>query len=288
MRRISQFLFLVPPLMMAAGCGNGIDVSAFAQSPERGTFERALTVDGPVDITLRTGSGHVDIRTGTVNRVRVVGHITASHGPCVIIGTRCLFGEDGDAVARIGEIEAVPPIEQAGNVIRIGHTNDDPRYRNISISYELTVPTDTQVTSRTGSGDQTIGSLNGAVRAQTGSGDIQVERAGGGLDARTGGGDIRANAVGGAIMVKTGSGDVDVVQVLKADVEAHTGSGDVVLRLPADAAFDLTARTGSGSIETSQPVQAQGKQRRHRLEGAVRGGGTRVDITTGSGSIRIR
>ena len=108
MKRMSHFLFLTLPLMMAAGCGNGIDVSAFAQSRERGAFERALTVDGPVGITLRTGSGHVDIRTGTVDRVRVVGRITASHG------------QDGDAVARIREIEAVPPIEQAGNVIRIG------------------------------------------------------------------------------------------------------------------------------------------------------------------------
>ena len=96
------------------------------------------------------------------------------------------------------------------------------------------------------------------------------------------------NAVGGAIKVQTGSGDIDVVQVLKANVEARTGSGDVTLSLPADAAFDLTARTGSGSIETSQPVQAQGTQRRNRLEGTVRGGGDRVNIKTGSGSIRIR
>ena len=106
MKRFARSLFLAPALAMAAGCGNGIDISAFAQEGDRGTFERTLTVDGPVDISLRTGSGDVDIRTGTGDRVQVVGRITASHGrPCIIIGTTCIFGDDGDTPERIRQIE---------------------------------------------------------------------------------------------------------------------------------------------------------------------------------------
>lgn len=288
MERTSRFVFLALPVMMAVGCGDGIDISAFAQERARGTFDRTLRVDGPVDLNLRTGSGDVDITTGTGDRVEVIGHVTASPGrPCIIIGTTCIFGEDGDVAERVRQIEAAPPIEQAGNVIRIGYTNDDPRYRNVSISYEVVVPADTQVTSRTGSGDQMIGRVNGAVRAQAGSGDIQVERTGGDLDAQTGSGDIRVDAAGGAIRVQTGSGDIDVVQIARADVEARTGSGDVALRLAPDAAVNLAAKTGSGSIDTSLPLEAQGERRKRRLQGTVRGGGHRVSITTGSGSIRV-
>jgi DUF4097 and DUF4098 domain-containing protein YvlB len=89
-------------------------------------------------------------------------------------------------------------------------------------------------------------------------------------------------------MAQTGSGDIDVRQTAKAGVTAKTGSGDVNLTLPPDAAFTLDARTGSGSIDTQQPLTIQGQYRRNRVQGVVRGGGNNVTITTGSGSIRIR
>jgi hypothetical protein len=256
-------------------CGCELDMSA--QSPARGMFERTLTVNGPVDLNVRTGSGDIQIRTGDANRVHIVGRISA--------GRR----RDGlDPAERVRQVEAAPPIQQSGNAIRIGDTQDDERYRNVAISYELVVPPNSQITSLSGSGDQTIGSVDGAVRAQTGSGDIQIERTGGSLQAQTGSGDIRVNAVAGEIMAQTGSGDIDVRQTAKAGVTAKTGSGDVNLTLPPDAAFTLDARTGSGSIDTQQPLTIQGQYRRNRVQGVVRGGGNNVTITTGSGSIRIR
>ncbi len=257
---------------------SGCDVVSIAAQADRarGTFERSLTVDGPVDLSVRTGSGDIEVRTGEDGRVRVVGRIT---GPRL---------SNSDAADRVKGIEAAPPIEQTGNVLRIGDTRNDPRYRDISISYELIVPPNTQVNAQTGSGDQTIGRVTRAVRAHTGSGDIHIEGAGGGLEARTGSGDIQASAVAGAIKAQTGSGDISVAQIAKADVEVQTGSGDVRFSLPADAAFTLSARTGSGSIDTTQPLQVEGRRRRNHVDGVVRGGGSRVDIRTGSGSIDIR
>jgi DUF4097 and DUF4098 domain-containing protein YvlB len=276
MKLYSRPLVLAGSLLTALGCG-GIDLSTSAQTRPQGRFERTLTVNGPVELGVRTGSGDIDIRVGTSDRVQVIGRITAGH-----------HFLRGNVSEDIKQIEATPPIQQTGNVIRIGDTNNDPRYRDISISYELLVPASTQITSQTGSGDQRIGRVNGAVRAQTGSGDINIDGAGAGLDAHTGSGDIQVNSVGGPIRAQTGSGDVEVAQIRRADVEVRTGSGDVRLTLPADAAFTLSARTGSGSIDTTHPVQAEGRRRRNRLDGVVRGGGNRVDITTGSGSIVIR
>jgi DUF4097 and DUF4098 domain-containing protein YvlB len=177
---------------------------------------------------------------------------------------------------------------QNGNVISIGDTRGDDTYNNVSISYELVVPADTQVSANTGSGDQTIGSLDGAVRARTGSGDIRIERTGGSLNAQTGSGSIRVASVGGEVRAQTGSGDVEVTQIGRADVTVHTGSGDVALQLPANAAYTLNASTGSGSINTAQPITMQGRIRRNHVEGTVRGGGNAVRVRTGSGSIDIR
>ena len=47
-----------------------------AQSTQaRGQFERYLTVNGPVDLSIRTGSGSIQIRTGAVDRVQITGRI---------------------------------------------------------------------------------------------------------------------------------------------------------------------------------------------------------------------
>jgi DUF4097 and DUF4098 domain-containing protein YvlB len=170
------------------------------------------------------------------------------------------------AASRVSAIEKAPPIEQAGATIRIGQRGTDPLYQNVSISYEITVPANTHIQSMTGSGDITIGNVRGSIAAQTGSGRIDIAETGGDVNAQTGSGDIRARAVGGAI-------------------RAHTGNGDVEMRQTARA--DADVQTGSGSIQVTQPIATR-VQSRHRFEGTVRGGGGRVSVNTGSGSITIR
>ncbi len=259
-----------------SGC-IGVDIAAQSERA-RGTFARTLTVNGPVDLNIRTGSGDIQIRTGSTDRVQIVGRISASRS----------WSSSESPADRVRRVEAAPPIAQQGNAINVGHTNGDESYNNVSISYEVVVPPNTQLTSSTGSGDQTIGSVDGGVRARTGSGDIQIERTGGSLQAQTGSGSIRVASVGGEVHARTGSGDVHVAQIVRADVTVQTGSGDVVLQLPSEAAYSLDASTGSGSINTAQPITVQGRLRRNRVQGTVRGGGNVVRVRTGSGSIEIR
>ena len=257
----------------------GCDVVRIAaQSTQaRGMFERTLTVNGPVDLSVRTGSGNIQVRTGAGDRIQIVGRISASSS------------RDGiDPAERVRRVEAAPPITQSGNIVRIGETNDDPIYRNVAISYEIVVPANTRLNSQSGSGSQTIGSVDGPVRAQTGSGNIRIERAGGSLHAQTGSGNIQADSVGGEVRAQTGSGSVEVRQIARGDVSVQTGSGTVTLDLPADAAYTLSAQTGSGSISTAQPLTVQGTVKRNQVTGTVRGGGNTVHVRTGSGSISIR
>ena len=268
-----------PTLAVCFVALTGCDVVQIAaQSAQaRGMFERTLTVNGPVELSVRTGSGSIQIRTGGGDRVQIVGRISAGSW------------RDGlDPAERVRKVEAAPPIAQTGNIIRLGDTTDDPTYRNVAISYELVVPANTRINSQTGSGSQTIGSVDGAVRAQTGSGSIRIERAGGSLHAQTGSGNIQADSVGGEVHAQTGSGSVEVRQMARGDVHVQTGSGSVTLNLPPDAAYTLDAQTGSGSISTSQPLTVQGRVRRNHLMGTVGGGGNMVNVRTGSGSIAIR
>jgi hypothetical protein len=242
-----------------------------AQSIE-GMFDRTVAVSGPVTLDIRTGSGSISIHSGPVDSVRVIARIRA----------RSLFG--GDHAERIRRIEAAPPIEHAGNAIRIGHVDDDRLFRNITISYDVSVPPDTRGRSHTGSGGQTLENFSGPldvaagsghlvirhigsdVRASTGSGAIQIEDIGGNVVGRTGSGSITAQRVGGAVDVHTGSGRVEVTQTAEADVEVVTGSGSIGVR---GARRAVRARAGSGRID---------------LEGRP---GQNWDIESASGSVRI-
>jgi DUF4097 and DUF4098 domain-containing protein YvlB len=272
MTKLLYSLSLASALVLSAAC-DVVDVAAQTQT---GTFDRTLTMNGPVVLDVRTGSGDIQIRTGSGETVHIIGRIRASSR----------FLNDSPA-AHISEIEKNPPIEQTGTTVRIGPTGDNPLYRNISISYEITVPANAEIRSSSGSGNISIGDATGDVRARTGSGDIDIERAGSLVDAATGSGNIHARAVAGAIRAQTGSGDVEMTQIARGDADVRTGSGDVRLDLAENAGFEFTGRTGSGSIQVARPITIR-SQSRNRLEGSVGGGGSTVNVMTGSGSITIR
>src|SRR5688572_6910229 len=120
-------LAYLPILAIAAlSSACAIDLEARVVSAS-GQFDRQLTVDGPPDIEVRTGSGSIDIRTGGSGQVRVVGRITAHRG----------FWNSSNAEERVRRIEANPPVTQNGNSIRIGEFAERNLFENVSISYEI-------------------------------------------------------------------------------------------------------------------------------------------------------
>jgi hypothetical protein len=311
--------------LLATGCE--LDARSFRVE---GSFDRTLQVDGPVSLDVRTGSGDIRVRTGPEGTVRIVGRITANGWA------------QPEAREQVARVESDPPIHQSGNSIRVGGLGDWWSLNHVTISYELTVPVETRLRARSGSGDQWIDGMRGPVDAgagsgqihigrtssdvqvSIGSGDIEVESAGGSLVARAGSGSVRAAAVAGAVSARTGSGDVEVVQTATGGVDVTTGSGDVYIsgargplwiraasgdviaegepigswtlgassgdvtvRVPETAAFDIDVRTASGDIRTDQTLSSTASFSRHRLQGRVRGGGPRVEVKTSSGSVDI-
>src|ERR1700686_3740367 len=119
----------------------------FASTPQ-GPFEKTLTVSGPVDLEVLTHSADVTVRAGSSGSVFIRGKI--------YVGNHWLGGHRD---AEVHEIDKHPPIRQEGNNIHIDYVN----MRNISVDYEISVPTDTTVRTRSGSGDQTIEGPPGTV-----------------------------------------------------------------------------------------------------------------------------
>ena len=279
----------------------------------QGSFDKTLSVNGPVDLEVLTHSGDVRIKAGSSGSVQIHGKIH--------VGDSWLGGKREDDVHAI---EQNPPIRQDGNSVHIEYVN----YRNISIDYEITVPTETVVRTKSGSGDQEIEGTKGNADVQTGSGDVRLENLQGEIRVQTGSGNVRARQVAGAVRGGTGSGDVEIEETGAGDIDLHTGSGNITargvqgsfhgetgsgeitaegkqsgtwdartgsgnvrLRLPSNAAFDADISTSSGSIEVNSPIEmtVQGRVNdvHKSIHGKVRGGGPLLRVHTGSGDIHI-
>lgn len=143
---------------------------------------------------------------------------------------------------------------------------------------------------QTGSGSVNANGIAGAFRVRTGSGSIDFRQtAPGDVDAETGSGHITIENITGGVTAHAGSGSIRVDGRPTSEWNVHSGSGSIDLRVAGDQGLDLYARTSSGSVNVDSPITLEGGQiNRHEVRGKIRGGGTRLEATTGSGTIHIQ
>ncbi len=252
------------------------------------TFERSLTVNGRVELSIATGSGNIRLTHGSGSQVHIFGRVSSGRG-----------GSD----EQVKQIAANPPIDQTGNIIRIGARHQT--LHNISIDYEIEAPANAYLNAGTGSGnvdDDGVGEsaklntgsgnihatgLHGGFQVETGSGNIYADQTGqGDVEADTGSGSIELRNLSGGLKAETGVGNIKLSGTPTASWHVETGSGSVEY-WPGNAALSLDAETGSGSIHAEREFTSQGDSDRHHLTGKLNGGGPTVQIKTGSGNIRI-
>lgn len=252
------------------------------------TFERNLSVKGAVELSVSTGSGYIHLTHGTSGQIHIYGKVRSSWG-----------GSD----EQVRQIAANPPIEQTGNIVRIGSRHEN--LHNISIDYEIQAPADVYLNAATGSGEITddgvgqntkLGTGSGSIHAtglrggfsvETGSGNVYADQIGeGDAKAQTGSGSIELRNLRGGLHAETGSGGIKVGGTPTAYWKLETGSGSVEL-WTGNAPMTLDAETGSGSIHSDREMLTQGSESHHHLSGKIGGGGPTVKVETGSGSIRI-
>jgi len=230
-------------MILAAGCAVGPSVT--------GNFDRTLSVSAPIRLELANASGDVTITGSGDEKVHVHAEVKASG-----MG----FGSPQD---RVNDIVSNPPVEQKGDTIRIG--KDMRGLHNVSISYVIEVPHDTEVSTTVASGAQTIRNVRGPVRVDSASGSIRVDNVermttlvtmSGSIEASHIGDGIKASSASGSVTVEDIKGDVRInslsgsTQVLKPGgrVEADSASGSVEVR---DAMRDVKAHAASGMVEVN-------------------------------------
>ncbi len=228
--------------VLAAGCGS--------QPSAEGSFDKTLTVSGPIRIELTNGSGDSQITTGPVGEVRV-------HGEIQVRGWSDKTGQ-----RRVDAIQSNPPVMQDGSLVRIGGSSWHSK--DVSIDYTITVPVDAEIRATTGSGDLEINGLKGPANFTAGSGDIKASRIAGDVQITAGSGAVELSEIGGQVQVTAGSGDITLDRI-QGDIRLQTGSGALEV---TDPGGKLEANTNSGDI-------------------TIRGGAADIRTHTSSGDVSV-
>ena len=149
-----------------------------------------------------------------------------------------------------------------------------------------------RVTASTSSGDVIVRAAQGGVRVGTVSGTVQLGASKGRADINTTSGAIIIRDLDSReVFAKTTSGEVSFDGAVHQDgrYSFESLTGQIIIKVPAQSGFNLSAKTYSGSITTQFPVQVTpGTVAGERvMRGAVAGGGAEVNATSYSGTIFI-
>lgn len=164
--------------------------------------------------------------------------------------------------------------------------------------------------AETVSGDVKVVDVENGAYCKTASGNVHASNVSGNADLNCVSGDVTAENIRGDVEADTVSGSVRLLNISGADVvkgktmsgntiyqgdinpsgryalEAH--SGRVEVTIPSDSAFDLTASTFSGTIDTEFKVIISGTVSKKKISGSVNGGGADVALKTFSGNIYLK
>jgi DUF4097 and DUF4098 domain-containing protein YvlB len=224
-RQTATALTACAVLAWVGACGSGPSVT--------GSFERTFTVSGHTRLDLTTPSGDVSVTGSADGKVHV-------HGDVRVWGMSL-----SDANKELANIDGNPPLEQTPDGVRIG--KEGLRLHDVSISYTVEVPRDTEVNSSTASGAQAVRNLRGPIKLQSASGSVRAEDIDGEAQLTSASGSVSASNMGDVVRATSFSGDVNI-NGAKGDVRATDESGNIQIAKPG-ARVDASDTSGNITVQ---------------------------------------
>jgi hypothetical protein len=262
----------------------------------RGQQLRVTSPNGTITIAPSSGNEveiHAEKRAERGARIEDVGFIVRKSSEGLVV---CAVYDDGD------ECDLADGYRQRRNRWRDG-------WKSPRVNFTVRMPAGVSLLAETGNGDVAINGAGGDVKASTGNGRVliagttgrvvahtgngrvTVEDARGPVEATTGNGDVRVSTASGPVTASSGNGDIDVSMARlerAAEMTFSTGSGRIMLTVPANFGAELEGSTGNGEISSDFPMRVEGRINPRHIRGTLGGGGERLALHSGNGDITIR
>lgn len=283
---------------------------AFTTRAAEETVEKNFALDPAGKVMVSNVSGNIAVKTWNKPSVQVVSTTKA------------------DSVDELSRVSIEYSESDKFLKIETRHGKNGDSSHGVSVSFDITIPDLASVVVKSISGDITFTSIGGIADAETISGDIIATGNRSSLKAKSISGKITLDGSHGASELKTISGwikitdhvgslegetisgDLSFLKISESqNVKAKSVSGDiifsgtllpqtvmsmsshsgeVVLELPDQTAFDLITKTFSGSIRCDFPITKSGEVSPRRMNGRVGDGGPSLSLSSFSGDITIK
>jgi Putative adhesin len=241
---------------------------------QRFPFEQSFDVTGPSVLDVSTIRGRIEVTAGEPGRIVVVGMATV----------RVDWNVPANAADLARKVANSPPIQREGQTVKLRPPSDPAEQRAVTVSYQVRVPQETEVTTASESGATTVRGVARAVVIRTQSGAIDVMQLGGSTVVTSGSGAVTVDGIAGSLTVTTRSSSV-TARSIAGDLRVRTTSGAVDAALSGEG--DADVETGSSAIRLSGirgAVIAATRSGHVSLQGVPR---RDWNASAGSGSIDI-
>ena len=243
-------------------------------SPEAFRWEAEL--EPGTTIHLRTGSGRIEVASGTGRFARVTGatHWIGRNDPI-----RFAWKRDGDELyvcalrSNRGNCD-----EDSGSFGDSGHSWLDifslfkRRSTNAMASFRVELPAEVKVDASTMNGTISLAGVTGGISARTLNGSIEIHHAAGAIEARSTNGNIDA------VIDSLGSDDA---------IELEGVNGSMTAVLPPDLEAEVQLSTVNGGIRSDFAVTTEGELSKHRLRGQIGSSSREVVLKTVNGNVSL-
>jgi hypothetical protein len=163
-------------------------------------------------------------------------------------------------------------IDSSGGQVRAtGPESVDNNNSSWSVSYEIFVPQNTDLTATARNGGITISDVRGQVRFEGRNGGVHLKRLAG---------DVSGSTVNGGVQVELTGTIWDGRQL-----EVTTRNGGVNVTMPSSYSARIQAESERGGFQSDFPVTEQGNVKPHRLDFNVGAGGPLIHVTTTNGRV---
>jgi len=274
-------------------------------------FEQTFQVSASARLSLDAIRGSVNIRPGVDGVIMVKAEKLADTGSAESTVVEMTQGADGSVKVKTRFTDYWLGWLFGSKPCKVNYTVTAPRSCALTVngvSANVSVEGfEGDASFKTVSGDMTVRALSGSLYFDSVSGDLQVADLAGDLRFNTVSGDINGERLTGAVRLNTVSGDIDFEEsnlpsvsasTVSGEVAVETGlgdgpysfksvSGDLTLKVPADAHLTAELQSLSGDLSVKLPVTSTMIHNGKRSVEA-QGGGVKVYLNSVSGDMRIK
>jgi len=258
-------------LVIISGCD--IQIGGWGQAKYEKTVQRQAPLSSGSKLYVETSSGSITITGGDVTECSVIAEICG----------RAPTEEEAQLLVEQVKIE----LETVGDTLTV--KADKPPSRNnrsVSISYDITVPKQTNIECASSYGAIEITNIKGQTSGKTSSGSIEAKNIEGPTNLDTSYGSVNCrNITGDNITVKSSSGSI-TAEIIKGPTQLTTSYGSITCTDISDG--DLKLKTSSGKIKLSNA--SFGDCDAHTSYGSIVSDelkGKLIKLHSGSGSINV-